>query len=225
MCGRYALKTSVPEIARILDAEARADFAPSYNLAPTQLAPVCRASGEGDRELVTLRWGLVPHWAKSMDDRYRMINARSETVASKPAFRSPFRRRRCLIPVDGYYEWKRAGNRKQPYFLHRPDESPFFLAGVWDRWDKGDGEPVESFAIITSKAAGPAAEVHDRMPAILEKDHFDAWLDPGRQSAGELEDLLKPRDDADLQLRPVSTYVNNPRNNDPRCTEALTGAC
>lgn len=124
MCGRYARKTSVPEIARILGATPMAEFAPSYNVAPSRHVPVCRDSAGGGREITLLRWGLVPHWAKTADDRYRMINARAETVANKPAFRTPFRKRRCLVPADGYYEWKAGDRRKQPYFIHRRDQAP-----------------------------------------------------------------------------------------------------
>ena len=224
MCGRYALKTSVPEIARILNAENRAEFLPSYNVAPTQSAPVCRATTAGRREMVPLRWGLVPHWAKSVDDRYRMINARAETVAGKPAFRGPFRQRRCLVPVDGYYEWKAIGNRKQPYFIHMRDESPFFLAGLWDRWDKADGDPLETFTIVTTTADEISAQVHDRMPVIIDPEQFGRWLDPAVNSAADLEPLLHHDAARGLALRPVSTYVNSPKNNGPRCAEPLLDA-
>lgn len=224
MCGRYALKTSVPEIARILNAENRADFAPSFNIAPTQAVPVCRVSADGDRELVPMRWGLVPHWAKSIDDRYRMINARAETVAAKPAFRAPFRRRRCLVPVDGYYEWQSLENRKQPYFIHMRDGSPFFLAGLWDRWEKDDADPLDSFTIVTKAADEFSAQIHDRMPVILGPGHRQHWLDPGLTAAAELEPLLKPAPPIDLDLRPVSTFVNSPRNNSPRCIEPLVNS-
>jgi len=221
MCGRYALKTSVPEIARILNAENRADCSPSYNVAPSQVTPVCRVSAGDARELVPLRWGLVPHWAKSVDDRYRMINARAETVAGKPAFRTPFRHRRCLVPVDGYYEWASLGNRKQPYFIHMRDESPFFLAGLWDRWEKGGADPLESFTIVTTAANAFSADIHDRMPVILDPEHHPQWLDPGVSSAAELEPLLSPYRSTGLALRPVSTYVNSPKNNGPRCVDPL----
>lgn len=221
MCGRYALKTPVPEIARIINAENRTDFRPSYNVAPTRVAPVCRLSSDSARELVPMRWGLVPHWAKSVDDRYRMINARAETIAGKPAFRTPFRHRRCLVPVDGYYEWKALGNRKQPYFIHMRDESPFFLAGLWDRWEMGDDGPLESFTIVTTEAGEVSAEVHDRMPVILDPEHHGQWLDTEMTSVAELEPLLGPYGSQGLALRPVSTYVNGPENNGPRCIEPV----
>lgn len=221
MCGRYALKVSVPEVARILGATPTAEFAPSYNVAPSRNVPACRVAEEGGREIVLLRWGLVPHWAKAIDDRYRMINARAETVASKPAFRTPFRKRRCLVPADGYFEWKAVGKRKQPYFIRRRDEGPIFFAGLWDRWEKGDGEPVDSFAIVTTSASPNVAQVHDRMPVMVDDGDYDTWLDPKLEDAARLLPLLKPHPGKDLTLTPVSTYVNNPRNDDPRCIEPL----
>jgi len=221
MCGRYALKTSVPEIARILGAAESVEFPPSYNVAPTRKVPVCRVSETGARELALLRWGLVPHWAHAVDDKYRMINARAESVASKPAFRTPFRRRRCLVPADGYYEWKAIGKRKQPYFICMQDEAPFFLAGLWDRWDKGEDDPVESFAIVTTTANDLGAEVHERMPVILKPERHDVWLDPAVQDTAVLTPLLDPYAGGGMTLRPVSTYVNSPRNDGARCAEAL----
>lgn len=221
MCGRYALKTSVPEIARILGATVNAAFAPSYNVAPSRNVPICRIAADGNRELALLRWGLVPGWAKAVDDRYRMINARAETVASKPAFRTSFRKRRCLVPADGYFEWKAGPDRKQPYFIHPADESPMFLAGLWDRWDTRENGPLESFSIVTTSASGHLANVHDRMPVIIHIDDQDAWLDPETEIAGHLLALLKPHAGKELLLTPVSTYVNNPRNDDPRCLEPV----
>ncbi len=222
MCGRYALKTSVPEIARILGATANAEFAPSYNVAPSRKVPVCRVSAGGARELALLRWGLVPHWAKTVDDRYRMINARAETVADKPAFRAPFRRRRCLVPADGYFEWKAGPQRKQPYFIHRDDESPIFLAGLWDRWEKGEDGPLDSFAIVTTPASEHVANVHDRMPVIVDVDNHETWLNPDTEDVRSLLPLLKPQPGKELLLTPVSTYVNNPRNDDSRCLDPIT---
>ena len=223
MCGRYALKTSVREIARILGAIESVEFSPSYNVAPTRKVPVCRVSETGSRELALLRWGLVPHWAPAVDDRYRMINARAETVASKPAFRTPFRRRRCLVPADGYYEWKPTGKRKQPYFICMRDEAPFFFAGLWERWGKGEDDPVESFAIVTTSANDFSAEVHDRMPVILGPENHDVWLDPAIQDSELLTPMLGPYGGKAMALRPVSTYVNSPRNDGPGCAETLVG--
>lgn len=221
MCGRYALKTSVPEIARILGAGANIDFAPSFNVAPSRKVPVCRISADGDRELVLLRWGLVPHWAKEINDRYRMINARAETVHEKPAFRVPFRRRRCLVPADGYFEWKASPQRKQPYFIHRSDGAPLFLAGLWDRWEKSDHGPLDSFSIVTTSASERLAAIHDRMPVIIEEADRRAWLDSELEDTHRLLPLLEPDPGIELSLTPVSTYVNNPRHDDPRCIEPV----
>ena len=222
MCGRYALKTSVPEIARILGATANADFPASYNVAPSRNVPVCRVSADGDRELVLLRWGLVPHWAKELNERYRMINARAETVHEKPAYRVPFRRRRCLVPADGYFEWKAGPQGKQPYFIHRDDGMPLFLAGLWDRWEKGDHGPLDSFSIVTTAASDHLAAIHDRMPVIIGEAHRGAWLDPELEDVQRLRPLLNPLSEIELSLTPVSTYVNNPRHDDPRCLQPLT---
>ncbi len=222
MCGRYALKTSVPEIARILGAEPNAEFVPSYNVAPSRHVPVCRTSVEGKRELNLLRWGLVPHWAKEINDRYRMINARAVTVADKPAFREPFRQRRCLVPADGYFEWKAGPERKQPYFIHRNDDSPVFLAGLWDRWEKGQDGSLDSFAIVTTSASERLSSVHDRMPVILDPDDHEAWLNPELKNPKDLLSLLKPNPGKELLLTPVSTFVNNPRNDDPRCLHSIS---
>lgn len=211
MCGRYALKISVPEIARILGATPMAEFAPSYNVAPSRNVPVCRNSAGGDREITLLRWGLVPHWAKTVDDRYRMINARAETVANKPAFRTPFRKRRCLVPADGYYEWKAVGRRKQPYFIHRRDQAPIFFAGLWDRWAKREYGPLDSFTIVTTSADAHLTEVHDRMPVIIDGSYLNTWLDPAIDDPERLLPLLKPHSEGDLVSTPeaptLTTHV------------------
>ena len=222
MCGRYALKTSVPEIARILGAGAKVEFAPSYNVAPSRMVPVCRVSVDGDRELALLRWGLVPHWAKEVNDRYRMINARAETVDKKPAFRTPFRRRRCLVPADGYFEWKAEPQRKQPYFIHRNDGMPLFLAGLWDRWEKSNDGPLDSFSIVTTSASERLVAIHDRMPVIIREADRRTWLDPEMDDSDQLLPLLDPDPGIELSLTPVSTYVNNPRHDDARCLQPVT---
>jgi len=223
MCGRYALKASLPEIARILGAETAMSDAPRYNIAPTQDVPVCRTRDAQARDLVPMRWGLVPAWSKDPANAYRMINARAETVAEKPAFRSAFRRRRCLVPADGYYEWQRARPRKQPYFIHMKDGRPFCFAGLWETWRPEEGEPLHSCAIITTEANEIGKRVHDRMPVILEPGDYDRWLDP-RAEAGALVPLLRPFPDEAMSLYPVSTLVNNPRNDDERCLEPLADA-
>jgi putative SOS response-associated peptidase YedK len=148
MCGRYVLKATLPDIARLLGMDVDGDLEPSYNIAPTRAILACRSEEPDGKQLARMHWGLIPHWAKKRDGNYRMINARAETVAGKPAFRGPFRHRRCLIPADGYYEWKSEQGRKQPYYFSMKDGDPFCFAGLWDRWQPAEGEPIDSCTIV-----------------------------------------------------------------------------
>jgi putative SOS response-associated peptidase YedK len=187
-----------------------------YNAAPTQRLPVFRIHAERGPELVRLRWGLIPSWAKDAAIGARMINARGETVAEKPAFRAAFRRRRCLVPMKGFYEWKKTASGKVPYYIHLKNADIFAAAGLYEYWPGRDGaEPVESYTIITTEANDMMAKLHDRMPVILaEKDHA-AWLDPKNEGKGTLQALLKPYPPGEMLAYPVSTRVNNPKNDDP----------
>ncbi len=222
MCGRFALRTSVPELARLLGAEPPLpELAPRYNVAPTDSSVVCVAGAEGARRLVVMRWGLLPHWAKDRSFGARAINARAETVADKPAFRAAFRRRRCLVPVDGYYEWRAARPVKQPYFVHLEGHGPFLLAGLWSSWESPEGERLDTFAIITTDAEARIAEVHDRMPVVMPDSAVSPWLDPGNDDPDALRALLVPDRAAPLALYPVSTFVNKAGNDDARCVEPL----
>ena len=220
MCGRYALRTSVPEIARILGLEDLLELQPRYNIAPTQPVPVCRLDGDGARELVLVRWGLVPHWAKDARSGYRMINARAETVATKPAFRAALRHRRCLVPADGYFEWQRTGQAKQPYFFHLDSGRPFCFAGLWASWGQGE-DRLESCTIITTEANELGAAVHPRMPVILDPTRYALWLDTGVDDPSEVTGLLRPFPAARMALHPVSTLVNSPRNDRPECVQPI----
>jgi len=221
MCGRYVLKATLPDIARMLGMEADLALEPSYNIAPTRAVPVCRSEQPGKKELVLMHWGLIPHWAKQRDSNYRMINARAETIAEKPAFRSPFRHRRCLIPADGYYEWKSMQGRKQPYYFSRKDDQPFCFAGLWDRWQPPEGTPVESCTIITTGADAFAAEFHHRMPVILSENDYARWLDPRISHAAQIAPLLRPFASEAMRVYPVSTLVNNARVDEARCITPL----
>ena len=187
-----------------------------YNAAPTQRLPVFRIHAERGPELVRLRWGLIPSWAKDAAIGARMINARGETVAEKPAFRAAFRRRRCLVPMKGFYEWKTTASGKLPHFIYLKNADIFAAAGLYEYWPGRDGaEPVESYTIITTEANDMMAKLHDRMPVILaEKDHA-AWLDPKNEGKGTLQALLKPYPPGEMLAYPVSTRVNNPKNDDP----------
>lgn len=221
MCGRYVLKAALPDIARMLGMDVDLAIDPRYNIAPTTPVPACRMEEPDHKTLTLLRWGLIPHWAKQADGEYRMINARAETVAEKSAFRSPLRNRRCLIPADGYYEWKSTGGRKQPYYFSMKDGNPFCFAGLWERWQPAEGDPIESCAIITTGANALGAEVHHRMPVILAPEDFDRWLDPRVTQADEVLPLLEPFPPEAMTVYPVSTLVNNARVDEPRCITPL----
>lgn len=157
-----------------------------------------------------LHWGLVPSWSKGPDKRFSMINARAETVATKPAYRGPFRHHRCLIPADGFYEWHKEGQAKQPYYIHRKDNTPLYFAGLWDHWDDGEGDHIDSCSIITTTANTLMSAIHERMPVILPVGVFDDWL--CSDDSAYLQSLLKPDESTTLECYPVSTMVNNPRN-------------
>ena len=180
MCGRYALRISLPEMAVALGIAPPEglDWQPRYNIAPTESVPLVRADASGQRRLGLARWGLIPAWSKGPDNRYSMFNARLEGIAGKPAYRGPIRHRRCAIPADGWYEWKTVADGKQPYLMHSANHAPLLFAGVWDRWQASEQDAIESCAILTTAAAGPPAEVHSRMPVVLSQDATARWLDP-----------------------------------------------
>jgi putative SOS response-associated peptidase YedK len=222
MCGRYTLSTPTDLLSNLYELETDVTTEPRFNIAPTQEAPVIRASPEtGNRRLDLLRWGLVPFWAKDLAIGNRMINARSETVAEKPAYRVSLRKRRCLIPADGFYEWQATGGVKQPFFFHRKDGHPFVMAGLWDRWEKGDSGPLESFTILTTSPNDIVAPIHKRMPVILEPEYFRSWLDPSLEDLESLMDLLAPTPSSMLEAYPVSTYVNSPAHEGPECVDPI----
>lgn len=221
MCGRFTLRTPAYKLAEAFGIEVRANLAARYNIAPSQDIAALRVDGENQRELVMLRWGLVPAWAKDPAMGNRMINARAETVAEKPAFRAAFRQRRCLIPADGFFEWQKTPDgSKQPYLMARPDGEPFTMAGLWERWQPpGTDEPLETCTIITTEANETLAPVHHRMPVIVAPGDRDAWLDPAAPSTETLTALLRPAPDEDLTANAVDRHVNNSRHDDPRCIE------
>ena len=217
MCGRYAL-TSPPEvIAQRFDLLWVPDISAHYNIAPTQMVPVVRETGQG-RELVLLKWGLIPSWAKDSTIGVKLINARAETVADKPAFRSAYRHRHCLIPADAFYEWKPIAGRKQPYCIRMADQGPFGMAGLWEHWVNPSGEPVESCTIITTDANTLVGELHNRMPVILAPDDYAAWLDASNPNA---QQLLRPFPSEHLMAYPVTVRVNSVKNDDAECIAPL----
>jgi putative SOS response-associated peptidase YedK len=237
MCGRFTLRTPmtvlVEQFQLNLDAAQQlALFEPRYNIAPTQEVAVVRvASRNRERELALVRWGLVPSWSKEPQTGPPLINARGETVADKPSFRSAMRSRRCLIPADGFFEWQQAGvtsagtaarGKKQPYYIHFRDDRPFAFAGLWESWTSKDARStdsltIESCTIITTSASEAFSTLHDRMPVILATGDYDLWLDPTIEDPARVAHLIAPNADADLIAEPVSTYVNRVANDDPKC--------
>lgn len=222
MCGRYTQLRSWAELVRLYrigHAEPAPNALARYNIAPTQPVAVIHRTANGARVLAPMRWGLVPAWAKDTAIGAKLINARAETVLAKPAFRSAMRRRRCLIPADGFYEWQvRPGAAKQPYLATLADGRPFAFAGLWERWDKAaDGRPLLSCTILTTDANALLAPIHDRMPVILAEDAYDAWLDCERCPAEAVTALLRPFPAEAMAVRPVGTWVNRVANDDARC--------
>ena len=227
MCGRYTLTTSAEIIARSFELAAVPACLPRYNIAPSQQALVVRASAAGSdrREAAMLKWGLIPSWATDPAIGNRLINARAETVAEKPSFRAAFRRRRCLVVADGFYEWRAAaaGAKKQPYWIRSTDGAPMGLAAIWESWSRSDTQPVESFAIITTAANELMEPIHARMPVVLASNDYDQWLCTATASRGDterLQNLLVPCANEALSTVPVGMYVNDPRHDDPACIRA-----
>jgi len=226
MCGRFTLRTPWTRLVEQFSLQQAPELPLCYNIAPTQQVAAVRRHAGGKRELALLRWGLIPNWARDPAMGARMINARGETVHEKPAFRSAFKRRRCLVLADGYYEWKKGPRKKQPYYFRRKDDRPFALAGLWEAWESSlkEDEPVttvETCTIITTAANDLTADIHDRMPVILPDHAYDAWLATGEGEADALRDLLRPFSSELMQVQPVSTHVNSPKNDDATCIEPL----
>ena len=221
MCGRYSLIVDASVLAGVFEIDPPRDLKPRFNIAPTQTIPIVRAGREAPREWAEVRWGLVPSWAKDPKIGARMINARGETVAEKPSFRSAVTRRRCLIPADGFYEWVKTDSGKQPHYIHFEDGRAFAFAGLWERWHKGGDEPLDTCTIITTTPNDLVAGLHDRMPVILQPEIFTEWLAPEPLASDRLQDLLAPHPVADMEAYPVSTHVNKPANDDPECVVRL----
>lgn len=221
MCGRYTLSVPLSNLVDAFDVDPpEFEYSPRFNVAPTQDAPII-AQDRAGRRIGLLRWGLVPSWAKDVAIGQRMINARAETVAGKPAFRGAFKQRRCLVPADGFFEWKKleegggGKGRKIPHWIHRRDRDAFVMAGLWERWAPAEGAPVHTFTILTTAAAPEVREIHPRMPVILPWEKALRWLDPD-MGGEELQSLLQPHGEG-LQAYQVSPLVNSPRNDTPAC--------
>lgn len=228
MCGRFTLSASPEAIALTFDLAAPPEVSPRYNIAPSQPILAVTAADPASDSLERCdryyRWGLVPHWAKDSKIGYRLINARAETVAEKPAFRQAFQRQRCLIVADGFYEWRVADQArkapKQPFYFQQQDGAPFGFAGLWARWQPPEGEPLFSCTILTTAANAAVAPVHHRMPIIVEPSAYDVWLDPS-QPLPVLQGLLTQERHPALSVHPVSTQVNSPRQDGPQLVQPL----
>ena len=217
MCGRYRLSRRKQVVEEYFESSSdEEDWNPRYNIAPTQPVAAIRQAGTS-RLLSMMRWGLVPSWASDISIGGRLINGRSETVLEKPAFRDSFRLRRCLVPADGFYEWKKAGKERHPFHFVMKDSSLFAFAGVWDRWRSPTGQVVESCSILTTAPNELLDGVHDRMPVILPQRHYQTWLTAHATEAQRLAELLVPFDASVMQRYPVSPLVNKPEKDVPEC--------
>lgn len=223
MCGRYWITTPADAlISRFRVRGEATPLHPRWNAAPGQELPVIRLGSAGERRLEPMRWGLVPEWALDPSDAGRPINARAETAAKKPSFREAFRRRRALVPADGFYEWKRYGHVAMPFGFRAVSREPFAIAGLWDEWRPREGPPLRTFALLTTEASADVAFVHDRMPVILEPDAEELWLDHGLEDAARLAEVLRPLPAGALEAFAVSPRVNSPGNDDPSVQEAAS---
>ena len=232
MCGRMVLTRSAAEIVeglKGLEGETGFEWPPRYNLAPSQDVLAIRSDPAGVRQWTRLRWGLIPSWAREASVGHRMINARAETVAEKPSFRTAFRKRRCLIAADGFYEWLRpaaSGSRSRtparPYFFRGKNGGGLMMAGLWESWtDQGTGESIDSCTVLTTTANADVAPIHHRMPVLLEREGWSLWLDPLLADRSRLAPLLRPAVKDTLESFEVGVHVNNPRHDAPDCIEPL----
>lgn len=221
MCGRFIQCTSGERLAERFQISTAPRLTPRYNVAPSQPVGAIRVTLTGQREFAALRWGLIPAWSPEPRTSYSTINARAETVADKPTYRQAFRQRRCLIPADGFYEWRRVGTRKQPYCIAPADGQVLAFAGLWERWER-DGQILESCTLLVTQANALIASIHDRMPVILDPADEARWLDPAVTDSAVLQPLLVPCPPERLRLWPVATAVNATRHNEPELMAAVT---
>jgi putative SOS response-associated peptidase YedK len=221
MCGRFTLFSDGAELARLFGCGFELPLEPRYNIAPSQPVPVVRLVEDqpDTRQVALLRWGLVPSWASDPKIGFSCINARSETAASKPAFRAPFRRRRCLIPSDGFFEWQKKGKAKQPFLFRMRDGQSFAFAGLWERWTKGDDR--ETCTILTTTANDLVRPLHERMPVILPLAFYDDWLEPHADAPQWLQTALRPYPAEEMEAVPISSWVNNARHEGPECVRPV----
>ena len=220
MCGRYTLTSSPEALRTLLRYAEQPNFPPRYNIAPTQPIPIVRLV-EGQRHFALVRWGLLPSWVKDPKTFTLLINARGESAAEKPAFRAAMKRRRCLIPADGFYEWQAAGERKRPFYVHAKSGKPLAFAGLWETWTGPNGEELETAAIVTTHANRTLAAIHERMPVIVPEEAFDLWLNCAEVDAKTAEALIQPAPDNLLEAYEISTAVNRTANDNPKLLEPI----
>lgn len=225
MCGRYTLSVTDDILEQHFALTAPPPRTPRYNIAPSQMVLAIRLNPtSAQREWALLRWGLIPSWTHDRTPRLSTINAKAETVAVKPAFRSAFKHRRCLIPADGFYEWRPTGQQKQPMYIHLRARRPFAFAGLWERWDPPEDTPIESCTILTTESNALIHAIHNRMPVILPPERYAGWLDPTSPPTDLLQGLLTPYPAEEMDAYPVSTLVNSPHTDTPRCLEPIESA-
>lgn len=220
MCGRYTLISAPEAIRALFHYKEQPNFPPRYNIAPSQPIPIVRLL-DGKHEFALVRWGLLPSWVKDPRTFSLLINARGESVLDKPAFRAAMRRRRCLIPTDGFFEWKREGDSKRPYYIRAKTGKPMAFAGLWETWTGPNGEELETAAIITTTANRQLAPIHDRMPVIVSPEAFDFWLDSTKVDAQTAAALIAPAREGLLEVYPVSNAVNRTANDTPALIEPM----
>ncbi|HSJ55309.1 MAG TPA: SOS response-associated peptidase [Anaerolineae bacterium] len=222
MCGRFTLTDPDADLAEQFNLPEVPDVQPRYNIAPTQpVAAVRLNTRNGQREMVMLRWGLIPSWAQDPEIGARMINARAETAAEKPAFRAAFRRRRCLVVADGFYEWQKQDGVKQPMYIHLRDHKPFGFAGLWEFWKDAEGKAIETCTLLTTEPNDLIRTFHNRMPVILPPEYYESWLNPEIEDPDVLQPMLTAYPAEEMEAYPISRWVNNPDNEGPRCVEPL----
>lgn len=220
MCGRFTLTTSAQQVAEHFGLAEVPELSPRYNIAPAQPVAVVRSAIAGEAPILELRrWGLIPSWAKDPGIGSRMINARIETAAEKPAFRAAFRRRRCLVPADGFYEWQPHPKRRRPHHVRLTEGGLFGLAGLFEAWKSPEGETIESCTLLTTAAIAALRTLHDRMPILVDPEHYGGWLDPDLQDPEAIRSLTHSDLSDRLHFHPVGFHVNNPRNDDRVCIE------
>lgn len=222
MCGRFTQSQTAQKIAQAFQVDNVASLTRRYNIAPTQpVATILQTKDDANRQFKMLRWGLIPSWAKDAKMGSRLINARAETVAEKPSFRSAFKQRRCLVLTDGFYEWQQQEKNKQPFYFRVRNGEPFAFAGLWERWKDAEGEEIQSCTILTTEANEIMRPIHDRMPVIIDAKDYDGWLDPQVQKSDYVQSLLRPYLAEEMTVYAVSTLVNKRNNDSPECIKRI----